>query len=105
MLGYCTFRWNDSFLALLSVHDELWNRRDSRTCAKSKRFRHRGQKGFFLSLFYLVFYLRRFLNKSFYDAQQFVDGTNLFFDTALEHSDKSNTLGRKRFFTEQELQH
>jgi len=72
---------------------------------RSQPFRHTEQEGFSLSLFYLTFCAGRFLNKSFYDAQQFVDGANLFFDTALEHSDESNTLGRKRFFAEQQLQH
>jgi hypothetical protein len=34
-----------------------------------------------------------------------VDGAYFFFDTALEHSNKSYTLRRKRFFAQQELQH
>ena len=30
---------------------------------------------------------------------------DFFFDTALEHPDESDTLRRKRFFAQQELQH
>src|SRR6478735_3628484 len=55
----------------------------------------RGDRSF-LSLFCLTLCLGRFLNKGFYDAQQFVNRAYFFFDTALEHSDKSNTLRRKR---------
>jgi hypothetical protein len=49
--------------------------------------------------------LGRLGDKSFYDGEKFSDGTYLFFDATLKHPDKSHTLGRKRFFAEQQLQH
>ena len=57
------------------------------------------------SLFCATFRLRRLLNEFFYDGQQFSNGAYFFFDTALKHPDKGNTLGRKCFLAQQELQH
>jgi hypothetical protein len=45
------------------------------------------------------------LNEFFYNGQQFADGAYFFFNAPLEHPNKSNTLRRKRFFAQQELQH
>ena len=56
-------------------------------------------------LFCPTFWLRRLLNEFFYDGQQFSNGAYFFFDTALKHPNKSNTLGRKRFLAQQKLQH
>lgn len=57
------------------------------------------------SLFCATFQLRRLLNEFFYDGQQFSNSAYFFFDTALKHPDKGNTLGRKCFLAQQELQH
>jgi hypothetical protein len=45
------------------------------------------------------------LNKFFYNGQQFSDGAYFFLNTSLKHPNKSDTLGRKRFLAQQELQH
>ena len=56
-------------------------------------------------LFWAITCWRRLCNKFFYDGEKFSDGTYFFFNAALKHANKSDTLGRKRFFTEQQLQH
>lgn len=56
-------------------------------------------------LFWAITCLGRLCNKFFYDGEKFSDGTYFFFNAALKHANKSDTLGRKRFFTEQQLQH
>src|SRR5438132_14175935 len=43
--------------------------------------------------------------KSPHHSQQFVDCAHFFFDTALEHPDEGDTLWRKRFLAQKELQH
>ena len=52
-----------------------------------------------------IFGFGRLLNELFHDGKQFADSAYFFFDTPLEHPNKSDTLWRKRFFAQQQLEH